>query len=69
MTRKKMEALQNELDLRLMQCDSKQTRPEKEACRRSPDPVLTTLGESGRDRLLWECGKVYAQKPHKYGDV
>ena len=63
-----MLALQNELDLRLMQCDSKQTRPEKEACRRCKDPVLTTLGESGRDRLLWECGKVYAQKPHKYGE-
>ena len=56
------------MDLRLMQCDSKQNRPEKEACRRAPDPVLTTLGESGRDRLLWECGKVYAQKPHKYGE-
>ena len=63
-----MLALQNDLELHLVKCDSKQTRPEKEACRRSPDPVLTTLGESGRDRLLWECGKVYAQKPHKYGE-
>ena len=63
-------ALQVDLDTRLQRLATLHEAAKNSATAAAaggPDPVLSALGEDGRNRLMWEYYKAYVHKRPKYG--